>query len=231
MIVATQPALLGIVGLAKHYGMGADRVEALKGIDLEIHKGEFVVFMGSSGSGKSTLLHLLAGLDEPTSGQIFLGDTDLSKLNDDARTLIRRDKIGVILQSFQLLESLTAEENVSLPLIIAGRPPTEARRLAGLHLDQVGLLHRRKHRPQEMSGGEQQRVAIARALIIRPLILLADEPTGNLDSTNGLAIIRLLRQLVDDHQHTLLMVTHDPLPATMADRVIHLRDGRIVEHS
>jgi putative ABC transport system ATP-binding protein len=185
--------------------------------------------MGSSGSGKSTLLHLLAGLDQPCDGQILLEGADLALLNDDARTLLRRQRIGLIFQSFHLLDTLTAEENVALPLAIGGCPPAQARQRAAQALQRVGLDRRGKHRPHELSGGEQQRVAIARALVIDPLILLADEPTGNLDSVQGCKIIALLRRLVDEHRHTVLMVTHDIGHAALADRVVFLRDGRIID--
>jgi putative ABC transport system ATP-binding protein len=223
--------ILAVRGLRKHHGVGAARVEALRGLDLSLAAGEFVAVMGSSGSGKSTLLHLLAGLDRPTAGDIRLGDTDLATLNDRERTLLRRHRLGLIFQSFHLLDMLTAEENVALPLAIRGVAAGEAQLRAGRLLDRVGLAHRRRHRPHELSGGEQQRVAIARALVIEPVLLLADEPTGNLDSVQGGRIIALLRQLVDERGQTLLMVTHDAAHAALADRTLWLRDGRIVEDS
>jgi putative ABC transport system ATP-binding protein len=206
-----------------------NRVEALRGIDLTIRHGEFVALMGPSGSGKSSLLHLLAGLDHPTAGSIRVGGSDLASLDEDARALMRRRQIGLMFQSFQLLDTLTAEENVALPLAIGGCPADEVRRRAALLLGRVELTHRRQHRPHELSGGEQQRVAIARALVIEPLLLLADEPTGNLDSVQGERIMTLLRQLVNERRQTLCMVTHDAHHAALADRIVSLRDGRIVE--
>jgi putative ABC transport system ATP-binding protein len=185
--------------------------------------------MGPSGSGKSSLLHLLAGLDHPTAGSIRVGGSDLASLDEDARALLRRRQIGLMFQSFQLLDTLTAEENVALPLAIGGCPADEARQRAARLLDCVGLTHRRQHRPHELSGGEQQRVAIARALVIEPLLLLADEPTGNLDSVQGERIMTLLRQLVKERRQTLCMVTHDANHAALADRIVYLRDGCIVE--
>jgi putative ABC transport system ATP-binding protein len=221
------PFLLSVRNLGKEHGAGATRVCALQDIDLDLTPGEFVAVMGASGSGKSTLLHLIAGLDRPTSGSIQLAGTDLAALTEDRRTLLRRHQIGLIFQSFQLLEALSAEENVALPLAIGGRPLAEARARSAQLLEYVGLGCRRRHRPHELSGGEQQRVAIARALVIEPLLLLADEPTGNLDSCQGDRIMDLLRQLVDERQQTLLLVTHDPRHTAWADRVLYLRDGRL----
>jgi putative ABC transport system ATP-binding protein len=221
-------AVLVAAGLTKAYGTGTACVEALRGIDLTLRRGEFVAVMGPSGSGKSSLLHLLAGLDRPTSGSIRLGGVDMAVLDEDERALLRRRQIGLMFQSFQLLDTLTAEENVALPLAIAGSSADDASRRATQMLGAVGLAHRRQHRPHELSGGEQQRVAIARALVIEPLLLLADEPTGNLDSVQGDKIMTLLRQLVEERRQTLLMVTHDAEHAARADRIIHLRDGRIV---
>jgi putative ABC transport system ATP-binding protein len=222
-------AVLVVAGLTKVYGSGTSRVEALRGIDLTIRRGEFVAVMGPSGSGKSSLLHLLAGLDQPTAGSVRVGGVDLAPLNEDERALMRRHQIGLMFQSFQLLDTLTAEENVALPLAISGCSAEEARRRAARMLGSVELAHRRQHRPHELSGGEQQRVAIARALVIEPLLLLADEPTGNLDSVQGRHIMALLRQLVEDQRQTLCMVTHDAGHAALADRIVSLRDGRIVE--
>jgi putative ABC transport system ATP-binding protein len=221
-------AVLATRGLTKTHGSGEAKVDALRGVDLDIFPGEFVAIMGSSGSGKSTLLHLLAGLDQPTTGRILLEETDIVSLGDDARTLLRRQRIGLVFQSFQLLDMLTAAENVALPLAIAGCPPARARLQAEQALEWVGVAHRSRHRPHELSGGEQQRVAVARALAIHPLVLLADEPTGNLDSVQGGRIIALLRRLVDERQQTVLMVTHDRGHAALADRTLFLRDGRII---
>jgi putative ABC transport system ATP-binding protein len=220
-------AVLVAAGVTKTYGTGTARVEALRGIDLTLSRGEFVAIMGPSGSGKSSLLHLLAGLDRPSTGSIRLGGVDMAVLDEDERALLRRRQIGLMFQSFQLLDTLTAEENVALPLAIAGCSADDASRRAAQMLGSVGLAHRRQHRPHELSGGEQQRVAIARALVIEPLLLLADEPTGNLDSVQGDKIMTLLRQLVEERRQTLLMVTHDAEHAARADRIVHLRDGRI----
>ncbi|MFO0897936.1 MAG: ABC transporter ATP-binding protein [Pirellulales bacterium] len=211
----------------KAFGSEEAKVEALRGVDLQISAGEFVAIMGRSGSGKSTLLSMLGGVDLPTSGQILLEGKDLAAMTDDQRTLMRRQRIGFIFQSFNLLPILTAEENVALPLELDGVPADEARKRAAAMLDAVGTLARRHHLPSAMSGGEQQRVAIARALVIEPALLLADEPTGNLDSANGERVTQLLRSLVDDRGQTLVIVTHDPAMADHADRVIHLTDGLV----
>jgi len=214
-------------GLRKAYGTDETRVDALRGVDLRVQHGEFLAIMGPSGSGKSTLLHILGGVETPTSGQVLLEGTDLSTLDDDNRTLIRRTRIGFIFQSFNLLPAFTAEENVSLPLDLAGVSPVEARRRAVDALKMVGVAHRRSHIPGALSGGEQQRVAIARALVIRPALLLADEPTGNLDSVNGQQVTALLRKLVDEDKQTIVMVTHDGGVAAQADRLVRLRDGLV----
>jgi putative ABC transport system ATP-binding protein len=211
----------------KSFGEGEAAVEALRGVDLGVEAGEMLAIMGRSGSGKSTLLTLLGGVDVPTSGQILLEGTDLASLSDDGRTLIRRRRIGFVFQAFNLLPILTAEENVSLPLELDGVAERPARERAAKMLELVGLESRKGHLPGKMSGGEQQRVAIARALVIEPAILLADEPTGNLDSANGKRITKVLRDLVDQHGQTIIMVTHDPAVADQADRVIHLADGLV----
>ena len=213
--------------LTKTYGTAEVRVEALRGVDLQVNKGEWVAIMGPSGSGKSTLLNIIGGIEIPSTGQVLLEGMDLATLNDDQRTIMRRQRIGFVFQSFNLLPTLTALENVALPLVLDGVKPDEASRRAAEKLEQVGISHRKNHVPSTMSGGEQQRVAIARALAIEPAILLADEPTGNLDSTNGAQMVRLLRQLVDDRQQTIIMVTHDPQLATVADRIVRVRDGLI----
>ena len=183
--------------------------------------------MGASGSGKSTLLHLLAGLDRPTAGAVLVGGVDLAALNDDRRTLLRRRRIGLVFQDFNLIDVLTAEENVALPLAIDGRPPAEANRRARRALEAVGLAHRRTHRPGRMSGGEQQRTAVARALVVEPLVLLADEPTGNLDSASAGQVLDLMRGLADGRGMTVLMATHDAAQARRADRLVVLRDGLV----
>jgi putative ABC transport system ATP-binding protein len=213
--------------LRKSFGEGEAAVEALRGVDLGVSAGEMLAIMGRSGSGKSTLLTLLGGVDVPTSGQILLEGTDLATLSDDERTLIRRRRIGFVFQAFNLLPILTAEENVALPLELDGVPAEQARERAVKVLELVGLSQRREHLPGKMSGGEQQRVAIARALVIEPAILLADEPTGNLDSANGKRITQVLRDLVEQHGQTIVLVTHDPAVAHQADRSIFLSDGQV----
>src|SRR6516162_7954968 len=228
-VPTTDNAVLVVAGLTKAHGSGATRVEALRGLDMTIRSGEFVAVMGPSGSGKSSLLHLLAGLDQPTSGSIRIGGRDLALLDEDERALLRRRQIGLIFQSFQLLDTLTAEENVALPLAIGGCAANEASQRAAQMLGSVGLAHRRQHRPHELSAGEQQRVAIARALVIEPLLVLADEPTGNLDSVQGERIMTLLRKLVEERRQTMLMVTHDANHAALVDRIVSLRDGRIIQ--
>ncbi len=216
-------------GLTRVFGSGDARVEALRGIDLTIRTGEFVAVMGPSGSGKSTLLHLVGGLDAPSAGTIRLGNAELSALDDDRLTVLRRRRVGFVFQAFNLLDVLTAEENVAVPLLIDGVPDKQAAKQAAELLEHVGLGARRTHRPAQLSGGEQQRVAIARALVTRPLLLLADEPTGNLDSASADQVMDLLRRLVDEHGQTILMVTHNPRHAAMADRLVRLRDGLVLE--
>jgi len=220
-------SLLEIRILKKTYGSGELAVDALRGIDLTVERGEFLAIMGPSGSGKSTLLHMLGGVDRATSGQVLLEGADLSVLSDDQRTILRRQRIGFIFQSFNLLPTLSAEENVSLPLELGGISTPKARARAAIVLESVGMLRRRRHLPSMLSGGEQQRVAIARALVIEPVLLLADEPTGNLDTANGRQVTILLRQLVIEQRQTIVMVTHDPNVAAHADRLICLRDGLI----
>ena len=219
--------ILHASGLHKRFQMGAVTVEALRGVDLTIEKGEFVAIMGPSGSGKSTLLHLLGGLDAPSDGEVVLGGRRLAQLDDDEMTVVRRRQVGFIFQFFNLMPTLTAAENVALPLLIDGRPAEAyATRVDGL-LALVGLAERRDHRPDQLSGGEQQRVAIARALVTEPLVVLADEPTGNLDSDAGRAIMQLLREACDRRGQTMVMVTHDRQAAGFADRLVRLRDGQI----
>jgi putative ABC transport system ATP-binding protein len=216
-------------GLTKVFGAGAARVEALRGIDLRVGRGEFVAVMGPSGSGKSTLLHLVGGLDVPTAGRVRVGGEDLGALDDDRLTLLRRRRVGFIFQAFNLVDVLTAEENVALPLVIDGLAEAEAHRRAAWALELVDVAPRGRHLPGQLSGGEQQRVAIARALVIEPLLLLADEPTGNLDSGAADQVIGLLRGLADQRGQTILMVTHNARHAALADRLFRLRDGRVVE--
>jgi putative ABC transport system ATP-binding protein len=212
--------------LTRCYGEGDAAVQALQGVSLGIPKGQFAAVMGPSGSGKSTLMHIMAGLDQPTTGQISIDGIELTELNDKKLTLLRREHIGFIFQFFNLLPMLTAEENVRLPLQIAGRKVDDA--WVDRVIDGVGLSDRRKHRPSELSGGQQQRVAIARALISQPTVIFADEPTGNLDTTTGNEILALLREAVNERQQTTVMVTHDTTAAATADRVLFLEDGRIV---
>ena len=213
--------------LTKTYGTGAAEVHALREVDVQIQRGEMVAIMGPSGSGKSTMLSLLGAVDTPTSGQVLLEGVDLATLDDKARTLIRRRRVGFIFQSFNLLPILSSIENVSLPLELDGVDTATARKRALAALEQVGMEHRAEHLPAMMSGGEQQRVAVARALVIKPALVLADEPTGNLDTANGRRIIELLRRLVEEEQQTVVMVTHDENVGQAADRVIRMRDGRL----
>ena len=212
--------------VTRRYGDGESAVDALRGVTLEVPAGQFTAVMGPSGSGKSTLMHLLAGLDTPSSGTVEIGGEDITTMSDKQLTKLRRKHIGFVFQQFNLLPTLTAEENIPLPLSIAGRKPGKAD-LEAL-IARVGLQERRRHRPSEMSGGQQQRVAIARALISSPTVLFADEPTGNLDSASGAEILALLREAVELDGQTTLMVTHDPRAAATADRVVFIADGRIV---
>ncbi len=213
--------------LTKVYGSGDTRVTALDAVDCEIAAGRFTAIMGPSGSGKSTLMHCLAGLDSVTSGQVWIGDTELSTLSDKALTRLRRDSVGFVFQAFNLVPTLTALENITLPLDIAGRRPD--RGWLDTVVDTVGLRDRLGHRPSELSGGQQQRVACARALASRPTIVFADEPTGNLDSRSGAEVLGFLRRSVDEFGQTIVMVTHDPGAASYSDRVLFLADGRIVD--
>jgi putative ABC transport system ATP-binding protein len=212
--------------LARTYGDGDSAVHALRGVSLTLPAGQFTAVMGPSGSGKSTLMHLLAGLDTPTSGTVQVAGHEITTMKDRELTRLRRRHIGFVFQSFNLLPTLSAQENIVLPLAIAGKKPP-ADEIDAL-IARVGLSERRGHRPVELSGGQQQRVAIARALITRPTVLFADEPTGNLDSESGAGILQLLRDAVDIDGQTTLMVTHDPRAAAIADRVLYLTDGRVV---
>jgi putative ABC transport system ATP-binding protein len=217
--------ILQATGLRKQYRLGEHTVDALAGVDFAVSKGEFIAIMGPSGSGKSTLLHLLGGLDRPTDGEIMLAGLRLSLLDDDRATLVRRRNVGFVFQFFNLLPTLTAEENITLPLIIDGQNVRAFQARVDALLQLVGLTDRRRHKPDQLSGGEQQRVAIARALITEPAIILADEPTGNLDSRTGTAIMDLLRRSCDELEQTIIVITHDPRAAVYADRVVFLRDG------
>jgi len=214
-------------GVSKLYGSGDAAVAALDNVSVGLDRGRFTAIMGPSGSGKSTLLHMLAGLDRPTSGEVYVGDTEITSLSDKALTLLRRDRIGFIFQSFNLLPTMTAAENIVLPMRIAGRKP-DKHWVASI-VETVGLTGRLSHRPAELSGGQQQRVAAARALASRPEIVFADEPTGALDSRSGNELLTFLRNAVDELGQTVVMVTHDPNAAGYADRVIFLADGHTVD--
>jgi putative ABC transport system ATP-binding protein len=219
-------AVVAAKDVTRRYGEGDTAVEALRGVSLEVQRGKLTAVMGPSGSGKSTLMHILAALDRPTSGEVWIAGTKLGNLNDNEITKLRREHIGFVFQFFNLLPMLTAEENIVLPLTIAGEKPEKAWREELLKT--VGLADRRDHRPAELSGGQQQRVAIARALISRPTVVFADEPTGNLDSKTGTEILELLRGSVERLGQTTVMVTHDPYAAAIADRILFLADGEIV---
>jgi putative ABC transport system ATP-binding protein len=215
--------------VTKRYQMGEVSVNALDRVDFKVDQGEFVAIMGPSGSGKSTLLHLLGGLDGSSDGEVTLAGQRLSQLNDNEVTLVRRRNVGFIFQFYNLVPTLTAEENVALPLLIDGKTMEACREKVDELIGLVGLFDRKHHKPDQMSGGQQQRVAIARALVTGPAIVLADEPTGNLDSKSGTAILELLRQTCDELGHTIVMVTHDARAASYADRVVFLKDGRVVD--
>ena len=224
---AVQSTVLAASELTRQYGEADAAVHALRGVSLEIPHGQFAAVMGPSGSGKSTLMHILAGLDTPTSGKVWVGDEEITDMDDDELTLLRRRSIGFIFQFFNLLPMLTAQQNVVLPLSIAGED-VDAEWVEEV-MEKVGLGDRRSHRPSELSGGQQQRVAIARALVSRPTILFADEPTGNLDSTMSEEILHALRDSVDSYGQTTMMVTHEASAAAVADRIVFLADGETVE--
>jgi putative ABC transport system ATP-binding protein len=213
--------------LTKTYGTGQALVRALDDVTLDLGAGEFAAVMGPSGSGKSTLMHCCAALDTADSGSVFIGDQDLTLLKDKALTRLRRDEIGFVFQSYNLVPTLTAAENIQLPMAIAGRRADQE--WYDSVVETVGLADRLSHKPNELSGGQQQRVAVARALASRPRIVFADEPTGNLDSRSGAEVLQLLRRSVDDHAQTIVMVTHDPVAAAFTDRVVFLADGRVVD--
>ncbi len=225
--VAAPDAAARAVDAVKIYGHGNAQVRALDGINLAMASGAFTAIMGPSGSGKSTLMHCLAGLDTLTSGAVYVGDTNLATLDDKALTRLRRDKIGFVFQAFNLLPTLTAEENITLPLALGGQKPDQA--WLDTVITTVGLADRLSHRPSELSGGQQQRVAVARALATRPQIIFADEPTGNLDSHAGNEMLSFMRDAVKRFGQTIVMVTHDPNAASFADRVVFLEDGHIVD--
>ncbi len=217
---------IGCDDLTRRFGSGETAVDALRGVTMQVDRGELVAIMGPSGSGKSTLMHLLAGLDQPTSGAVSIAGVDPAALKDTQLTKLRRAHVGFIFQSFNLFPTLSAEENVTLPLDLAGERVDQA--WIDELIASVGLTERRKHRPAELSGGQQQRVAVARALVHRPSVLFADEPTGNLDSQSGADVLELIRTAVDRYGQTTIMVTHDQRAAAIADRVVYLADGNIV---
>ena len=220
-------AIVRASAVSRRYGEGQAAVDALSDVSVQFPKGRFAAIMGPSGSGKSTLMHILAGLDRPTSGSVMLDGVELTDLDDRKLTQLRRDRVGFIFQTFNLLPVLSAEENILLPLSIAGRKPD--REWLDRLIDTIGIRDRLRHRPAEMSGGQQQRVAVARALVSQPAVVFADEPTGNLDSKASGDVLDLLRQAVDEFDQTVVMVTHDSHAASFADRVIVLADGRIVQ--
>jgi putative ABC transport system ATP-binding protein len=227
MLTETSTAAARAADLWKVYGEGAAKVEALRGISTAFTRSEFTAIMGPSGSGKSTLLHCLAGLDRPTSGQVFIGEAEVTALKEKALTQLRRDRVGFVFQAFNLVPTLTAAENMTLPIDIAGRDVD--RPWFSTVVDTIGLRDRLTHLPAELSGGQQQRVAAARALVSKPEIVFADEPTGNLDSRSTQELLAFLRDAVDTHGQTIVMVTHDPIAASYADRIVFLADGRIVD--
>ncbi|HYB93154.1 MAG TPA: ABC transporter ATP-binding protein [archaeon] len=224
----SEEKVVAAVDLEKNYQLGEVNVNALRGVTINLKKGEFVAVMGPSGSGKTTLLNLIGALDRPSKGSVYVGDEDLSKLSDRELTSIRRTKIGFIFQFYNLIPVLTAFENVELPMLIAGMPKNEREERAKQLLKVVGLVDRANHRPDELSGGEQQRVAIARALANKPSIILADEPTGDLDTKTGTEVVGALREMAKNEGVTVMVVTHDPIVADMADRILEMRDGKIL---
>ncbi|MEE8738961.1 MAG: ABC transporter ATP-binding protein [Bifidobacterium sp.] len=225
-MMMANPVAIDAIDLVKDYGSGENVVHALRGVNVSFEQGRFTAIMGPSGSGKSTLMHTLAGLDSATSGRIIFGGADITTLNDNQLTMLRRHEIGFIFQSFNLLPMFTAEQNIIMPLTLAGSKPD--RRWFDLLVDTLGLRQRLGHRPNELSGGQQQRVAIARALISKPAVVFADEPTGNLDSVSSAEVLSFLRKSVQELGQTIIMVTHDAVAASYADRAIVFADGRIV---
>jgi putative ABC transport system ATP-binding protein len=225
--VSSNGAVVIARDVTRVYGEGQTAVHALRGVTLDVERGKLTAVMGPSGSGKSTLMHILAGLDRPTSGEVQLAGTSIADLEDNGLTRLRRKHIGFVFQFFNLLPMLTAEENIRLPLMLAGAKPDRA--FFTELIDKVGLADRLEHRPAELSGGQQQRVAIARALVTRPTVVFADEPTGNLDTTTGTEILDLLRSSVEDYGQTLVIVTHDAAAAARAHRILFLADGQIVK--
>ena len=227
MSVLSTSAAASARNLSKIYGMGDSEVRALDDVTVDFAKGEFTAIMGPSGSGKSTLMHCAAGLDDVTKGQVFIGDREITSMKEKELTLLRRDHVGFIFQSYNLVPTLNAEENITLPMLLAGRPGNAD--WIKTVVDTVGLADRLKHRPSELSGGQQQRVAVARALASQPDIIFADEPTGNLDSSTSAEILSFMQRAVKEFNQTIVMVTHDPHAASFADRVLFLQDGKIVD--
>lgn len=223
------PQAVRVENIVKTYKKGSAEVKALDGVSFQVERGEFLSIMGASGSGKSTLLHLVGALDKPTSGELYLEDTPLSKLTDDELSDVRRERIGYVFQQFNLLPTLTAYENAALPLLIGGRAEKERLEHVRRILISLEMGDRLDHKPEELSGGQMQRVAIARALAMRPAIILADEPTGNLDSRTGEEVLSLLKTCQEEHDQTIVMVTHDPKAAAYGDRIVTLKDGRVLE--
>src|SRR5919197_5565232 len=222
-------SMIALRGVHKVFRQGESEVRALADVTLDIAAGEFIAVVGPSGSGKSTLLHLMGGLDTPTAGEIAIDVTAISRMSDDEITIFRRRKIGFVFQFFNLLPTYSAEENVALPLVLDRRRPRDVRERVAAALEAVGLSHRRRHRPDELSGGEMQRVAIARALVIDPLLLLADEPTGNLDTRTGEQVLELIRTANRERRTTVVLVTHEARAAAHAGRIVTLRDGAVVD--
>ncbi|MGI9824771.1 ABC transporter ATP-binding protein [Agromyces sp. Marseille-Q5079] len=221
-----------VVSLGKQYGSGSGAVTALDDVSIGLRRGEFTAIMGPSGSGKSTLMHIMAGLDSPTSGRVWLGDTDVTELSDSALTVLRRRRVGFVFQSFNLVPTLDVRGNITLPFELDGRRPSnDEQAWIDALVDSLGLASRIRHRPHELSGGQQQRVAIARALATRPDLVFADEPTGNLDSRTGREVLGLLAEASSRYGQSIAMVTHDPVAASHADRILYLADGRIVRDS
>ena len=221
--------VIQVRNLHKVYSIGKNKVHALNGVSLDIYEGEFCAIVGTSGSGKSTMLNMLAGLEKPTKGQVVINGKHIEKMNENQLVKFRRDHVGFIFQSFNLLPTMTAQENVALPLVFRGTDKKERLEKAGDLLDLVGLPEHKKHKPNEMSGGQQQRVGVARALIVDPEIIFADEPTGNLDSHTSKDIMNMMRRVVREQKKTLVMVTHDNHLASFADRIFHIIDGKIVK--
>jgi putative ABC transport system ATP-binding protein len=224
-------SILQTESLTKVYGSNSHEIYALNDLNLEVEKGEFLTIMGPSGSGKSTALYLMGGLDKPTSGKVWLNKSEMTALKDDDLSRLRRESLGFVFQFFNLIPVLSAEENVAMPLILDGVKRAEALQRANDALTKVGLPERATHRPSELSGGQQQRVALARALVTKPAVILADEPTGNLDSRSSDEVVLMLRQAVDEWGQTLVLVTHDPRVAAHADRIVFLKDGKIVDEN